>query len=184
MTYSGAISVTVTAGASAAEPQITTKSLPDATVGKAYDLQLQCTDGDAIFSIYYNPGGSNQFDQTGLTLTQHGLLEGSPLKAGSYTFSICAAGEGGEDYASYTLTVTEQKAETTDPTEETAEETVEETVEATEKDGKSKRRRTLEDEEDGKDRSRIIILVAVATAALATGIAITVLYFRRRNREE
>ena len=105
--YSSVIPVTVTAAAAAAEPQITTKSLPNATAGKAYSCQLSCTDGDAVFSVYYNPGGANQFGDTGLNLTQYGQLEGTPTKAGTYTFAVCAAGEGGEDYQTLILTVEE-----------------------------------------------------------------------------
>ena len=105
--YSSVIPVTVTAAAATVEPQITTKSLPEATVGKSYSCQLSCTDGDATFAVYYNPGGSNQFEQTGLTLTQHGQLEGMPSKAGTYTFTVSAVGDGGEDYQTLTLTVEE-----------------------------------------------------------------------------
>ena len=36
-----------------------------------------------------------------------GRLTGTPNKAGTYSFSVCAAGAGGEDYATYTLTVVE-----------------------------------------------------------------------------
>ena len=111
MVYSSVVPVTVVAAAS--EPTITTKTLPDATVGESYYVKLACTDPDASFGISYNPGKSNDFEKTGLNLTQHGEIEGTPTKAGTYGFAVCAAGEGGEAYETYTLTVKE--AEVTEP---------------------------------------------------------------------
>ena len=92
-------------------PVIKTETLPEAVVGKAYNVKLDCTDGDAAFGIYFNPGKANDFDKTGLTLTQHGEIEGTPTKAGTYIFAVCASGEGGEGYMSYTLTVKEAEAD-------------------------------------------------------------------------
>lgn len=93
-------------------PEITTKTLPEATVGQPYSVKLSCTDPDAAFGEYYNPGKPNDLKKTGLILTQHGELEGTPTAAGTYTFTVCAAGEGGEGYATFTLTVKEATAET------------------------------------------------------------------------
>lgn len=98
-------------------PKITTTSLPEATVGKDYYKKLECTDGDAVFTEYYNPGKPNQLKESGLYITQHGELEGKPSKAGTYTFTICAAGEGGEGYATFTLTVKDAEV-ATEPTQE------------------------------------------------------------------
>lgn len=98
-------------------PEITTSRLPEATAGKSYSVKLKCSDPDATFTESYNPGKSNDLSKTGLTLTQHGELEGKPAKAGSYTFTICASGEGGEGYATFTLTVKEPVQETTEATE-------------------------------------------------------------------
>ena len=98
-------------------PEIETTKLPEAIVGEKYTAQLKCYDDvDAEFSVYFNPGKSNQFDQTGLTLAEDGKLSGKPAKAGEFTFTVCAANEGGEDYATYTLVV---KEPATDPTETT-----------------------------------------------------------------
>lgn len=98
-------------------PEIKTTTLPEATVGEKYTAQLECyEDVDAEFSIYFNPGKDNQFDQTGLTLKADGKLSGKPTKAGEFTFAVCAANEGGEDYAVYKLVV---KEPATDPTETT-----------------------------------------------------------------
>ena len=178
--YSSVIPVTVTAAAAATEPQITTKSLPAATAGKAYSYQLSCTDGDATFAVYYNPGGSNQFDETGLNLTQHGQLEGTPTKAGTYTFCVCAAGEGGEDYATYTLTVEAKAAEeSTEPVEvtedvaEATKETVEETTEATQT-TKTKRKRAISGEESQELNWLWVTVAVVVTAAVATTIVIVI----------
>lgn len=119
----------VSAAAANEPPQITTESLPEAVVGKDYYVKLQCTDPDAAFSEYYNPGKANDLSKTGLVLTQHGELQGKPTKAGSYSFCICAAGETGEGYMTYTLVVKEAEAadstEPSKPATEPAEETKE-----------------------------------------------------------
>lgn len=97
-------------------PAITLKSLPTAYVGEEYYVRIDCGDLDAEFCEYYNPGKANELSKTGLTLANNGVLSGTPKKAGSYTFTICAANEQGEDYATYTLIVKEAAE---NPTEET-----------------------------------------------------------------
>lgn len=91
----------------AAEPDITTTTLPKATVGQYYSAKIKCSDPDATIHEYYNPGKANDLKKTGLVLTQHGDLEGTPKTAGTYTFTVSAVGEGGEDYQTLTLTVEE-----------------------------------------------------------------------------
>ena len=103
-------------GAGDMPPAITLKSLPTAYVGEQYYVRIDCGDLDAEFCEYYNPGKSNDLGKTGLIITDRGVLEGTPTKAGSYTFTICAANEHGEDYATYTLIVKEAEQ---NPTEET-----------------------------------------------------------------
>ena len=99
-------------------PEIETAKLPEAVVGERYTAQLKCYDDvDMEFSIYFNPGKSNQFEQTGLTLDEDGKISGKPTKAGEYTFTVCAANEGGEDYATYTLVVKEPATEPTETTQ-------------------------------------------------------------------
>ena len=99
-------------------PQIKTAKLPEATVGEKYTAQLQCyEDVDQEFLVYFNPGKANQFEQTGLTLSEDGKLSGKPAKAGEFTFTVCAANEGGEDYATYTLVVKEPATEPTETTQ-------------------------------------------------------------------
>ena len=126
--YSSVVPVTVTENPQADPlPEITTKSLPEAEAGTAYSAQLRCSDPNAEFSIFYNPGKANDFNKTGLTLSNSGLISGTPTAAGSYGFCVCAAGAGGEDYMVYTLTVREaEKQEVTEPTE--PEETTEPTT--------------------------------------------------------
>lgn len=110
--YSVSFDLTVNAAAAAAPVEITTKSLPEAIAGQAYQVTLRCTDEAAIFGIFYNPGKANDFEETGLTLQKDGNLSGTPTTAGSYTFCVCAAGASGEDYIVYTLEV---KAAEPDP---------------------------------------------------------------------
>lgn len=129
ITYSNVIPVTVTAAAAIEEPTIQTKSLPEATAGEKYSAQIKCSDPKAEFVIYYNPGKANDFGKTGLTLSNDGKITGTPSAPGSYTFCICAAGAGGEDYMVYTLVVKEAPVDTqpeetepvmaTEPTENT-----------------------------------------------------------------
>ena len=57
-------------------------------------------------------------DGSWIGLSIDGWLMGTPDKAGTYSFSVCAMGAGGEDYAVYTLNVVDvPDAETTAPTE-------------------------------------------------------------------
>jgi len=134
--YSSAIKVNVLEKpVSNDPPEITTKTLPEATVGQDYSAKLLCTDPNATFGIYYNPGKANDFEKTGLTLAQNGEITGIPSKAGSYSFAVCAAGQSGEGYMTYTIVVKEAPVVTTEEqttvteliTETTAPETEKET---------------------------------------------------------
>lgn len=105
----------------APEPEITTgKTLPKATVGEKYSVKLKCKDSEASFCEYYNPGKANDLKKTDLFITPEGVLEGTPKTAGTFTFTLCAAGEAGEGYKTFTLTVEEKQEETTVPVETTA----------------------------------------------------------------
>lgn len=116
--YSSVVPVTVTPK-TAEEPKILTDTLPEGTAGQPYNAKLACSDPEAEFSVYYNPGKANDFEKTGLSLAKDGTLSGTPTAAGSYGFCICAAGAGGEDYMVYTLNVREAEQETTEATETT-----------------------------------------------------------------
>jgi hypothetical protein len=90
-------------------PEITTKSLPDAAVGKAYYVRLECSDPDAVFSEFMG----SQLSEFGLCLTQHGEIEGTPTKIGNCHINVLVVSEGGgENSVSFDLTV---KAETEPP---------------------------------------------------------------------
>ncbi len=90
-------------------PQITTQSLSDAVVGKAYYIRLECSDPDGVFSEIMG----SQLSEFGLCLTQHGEIEGTPTKAGNCHINIQIVSEGGgENSVSFDLTV---KAETEPP---------------------------------------------------------------------
>ena len=170
--------------APAVEPKITTKSLPEATVGKDYYTKLKCTDADASFGEYYNPGKPNQLKESGLYITQHGELEGKPTKAGTYTFTICAAGEGGEGYATYTLVVKEAKEDATEPTQDATEptqDTTEATTEATtekpdkaDKGNKKDNKQDRDEEEDDEGISDIVLYMAIGMGALLVIVVVLI----------
>lgn len=83
-------------------PEITTKSLPDATVGKDYYVRFECSDPDAVFSEFMG----SQLSEFGLYLTQHGEIEGTPTKEGNCHINIVVVSEGGgENSVSFDLTV-------------------------------------------------------------------------------
>ena len=103
-------------------PSITVDSLPTAYVGEEYYVRIDCGDLDAEFWEYYNPGKPNDLSKTGLTIMENGVLSGTPTKAGSYTFTICAGNDNGEDYATYTLVV-KKRAENTPPVTKPTEDT-------------------------------------------------------------
>lgn len=85
--------------------KIITESLPSATVGSAYDITLECSDPNASFGIYYNPGKANEFDGTSLKLADNGRMFGTPTKAGTYTFWVGVYGTSEDHYKEFTLTV-------------------------------------------------------------------------------
>ncbi len=94
------------------EMEILTKSLPDAVVGQEYSAELKCNDPYGLFTLYYNPGGANQLEGSGLRLIKENFIVGTPTKAGTITFTVCASGDYGEDYWEYKLTVREAPEET------------------------------------------------------------------------
>lgn len=84
------------------DPEITTQSLADATVGTKYYVRLECSDPDAVFSEFMG----SQLSEFGLYLTQHGEIEGTPTKAGNCHINVRAVSEGGgETSVSFDLTV-------------------------------------------------------------------------------
>lgn len=118
MAYSSVVPVTVIDSTPAGEPPVLlTKTLPQATVGEDYGFTLEVDRYDAEFSVSYNPGGANDFEKTGLSLTVEGMLIGKPTKAGTYTFTVCVSNAYGEGYGVLSLKVEQASAE--DPTQTT-----------------------------------------------------------------
>ncbi|MBE6937180.1 MAG: hypothetical protein E7460_01330 [Ruminococcaceae bacterium] len=109
-------------------PEITTKTLPDATMGSYYWTKINSTDDEAVFNLYFDIGAENQFDDTGLVLLDNGEIGGYPAKAGTYGFTVCASGEGGEGYMRYELTVKEAPETTAEATSSATEMTTTEPV--------------------------------------------------------
>lgn len=115
LAYSSIVPVTVTEAAWQPEPpSIQTNFIPQAEVGTFYSTKLASTDPNAEFSLYYNPGGANDLETIGLTLARDGTISGTPAKSGSFSFSVCCANAGGEDYMSYELIVKEASQKPTE----------------------------------------------------------------------
>ena len=189
-------------GAGDMPPAITLKSLPTASVGEEYYVRIDCGDLDAEFYEYYNPGKANELSKTGLTLAKNGVLSGTPKKAGSYTFTICAANEQGEDYATYTLVVKEatendstvtEPVDTTDPEIPTeATETIDKTGEVT-KPGKDKTEKPKEDvstddaaqngDENSDDGSGTIwFIVSIILGVVLIGLVVVIILLLKRKK--
>ena len=117
MVYSSVVPVKVLDADPAHSPEmeILTEKLPDAVVGEEYNTELKCNDPYGLFTLYYNPGRANQLEESGLRITKENYIVGTPVKAGTFTFSVCASGDYGEDYREYTLTVKAPAA--TEPTQ-------------------------------------------------------------------
>lgn len=196
-------------GAGDMPPAITLKSLPTAYVGEEYYVRIDCGDLDAEFWEYYNPGKPNDLSKTGLTLAKNGVLSGTPTKAGSYTFTICAGNDNGEDYATYTLTVQEKPAEPTEPNESVPDETepvastpVESEPDATEKETEKtdetdktnktnktdkttgKNQKDSGDDDDNGDNMTWLIVACVVIACLAVAVVVLVIILIKRKKSQ
>jgi len=171
-----------------AEPEITTKSLPEATVGVAYSAKINSTDSKAEYGISYNPGGGNDFEKTGLTLSASGQISGTPKAAGTYSFTVCAAGEGGEGYMTYILTVKKAAEEETEPSTET--QPGDSTEKPTKKPTSSKNQNNKETDDEDEDREdsgldQILIYVGVGIGALIIILVLLlVLVLKRRKKNQ
>lgn len=85
---------------------ITTTSLPAAAPGVPYTHQLQATGGSPPYVWTHNPGTFVVRPlPPGLTLSQSGVLSGTPSQAGEWPFTVEARDAGGV-VASQTLTLT------------------------------------------------------------------------------
>ncbi len=109
--YSSVIPVTVLESQPTGElPAFITEALPEAYVDAEYEFQIECSDPNATFSIYYDPGKANDFESTGLTLSENGLLSGTPHLLGRFPFTVCVSNDVGEDYRTFILDVGEGNA--------------------------------------------------------------------------
>ena len=96
--------MTLYAGWSMNKPVITTEAaLPQGTVGKAYPSQtLAATSVGAV--TWGLASGSSL--PAGLALSSAGVLSGTPTAAGTFSFTVTAANDGGTTSKPFTITVT------------------------------------------------------------------------------
>lgn len=175
MAYSSMVEVNVVAEtATAAAPKIQTEKLPNAVVGTQYSVQLKCTDPDAEFFPYYNPGTQNDLEEgSWLGLSIDGWLMGTPTKAGTYSFSVCAMGAGGEDYGVYTLTVVEADSqETTEPTTGTTQTTEPTTTELENVTTPTTEPTTQTEQPEKATPWWVLVLVGLGAAGIGVGVAV------------
>jgi len=83
--------------------QIVTSSLPDATVGQAYNVQLSAVGGATPYTWSVSAGGL----PAGISLSSSGSISGSASASGSFSFTIGLKDANAQMASgSYTLTVT------------------------------------------------------------------------------
>lgn len=175
MAYSSMVEVNVVAETTtAAAPKIQTETLPNAVVGTQYSVQLKCTDPDAEFFPYYNPGTQNDLEEgSWLGLSIDGWLMGTPTKAGTYSFSVCAMGAGGEDYGVYTLTVVEADSqETTESTTGTTQTTEPTTTELENVTTPTTEPTTQTEQPEKATPWWVLVLVGLVAAGIGVGVAV------------
>ena len=175
MAFSSMVEVNVVAETTtAAAPKIQTETLPNAVVGTQYSVQLKCTDPDAEFFPYYNPGTQNDLEEgSWLGLSIDGWLMGTPTKAGTYSFSVCAMGAGGEAYGVYTLTVVEADSqETTEPTTGTTQTTEPTTTESENVTTPTTEPTTQTEQPEKATPWWVLVLVGLGAAGIGVGVAV------------
>ena len=164
--------------------KIMTGSLPEAVVGEPYSFKIECSDKDATFGIYYNPGKANEFEATGLEMADNGTISGTPAKAGTYTFCVSAYGMSEDTYKEFTLTVTEtededdgekkkpgkDKTDRTDPTEDVAE------------NKNDKTNKNDKDESSGDVQMPVWVILLVALGAMLVGVILAVVIVKSKRK--
>lgn len=95
------------AAPAAVAPTIETAELTDATAGAAYSITIAAS-GTA--SITWSDNGALP---EGLTLSSDGIISGTPVTAGTYSFKVTAQNEAGSDEKEYTLKVWQKPSITT-----------------------------------------------------------------------
>ena len=97
------LSITIASGTpGGTAPAITTSSLPDGTVGTAYNHTLTVT-GDT--PITWNLGNGTSLP-TGLSLSGTGAITGNPTAAGTFNFTVRAANATGSVTKALSITIT------------------------------------------------------------------------------
>ena len=161
-------------------PEITTKSLPDATVGKNYYVRFECSDPDAVFSEFMG----SQLSEFGLCLTQHGEIEGTPTKAGNCHINVLVVSEGGgENSFSFDLTVNAAPAGTEpDPTPPTSKPSASAPTDATES-----TQDTTDVEHPGDQDNRQEFpwwgYLVIAVGGIAVGIGIAFVFVKLKKKD-
>lgn len=97
-------------------PTLITKTLPEATLDEGYYTKLEFTGKDTQLYEYYAPEHHDKLDEIGLFLNADGEIFGTPTKAGTFEFIICISNVAGEVSRTYTLKVTDPKAQTASST--------------------------------------------------------------------
>ncbi|MCL1941064.1 MAG: putative Ig domain-containing protein, partial [Synergistaceae bacterium] len=96
------VSFTVTAAASVIAPTVTTSSLPEGTVGRAYSRTLGA---NGTKPITWSLDSGSQPLPYGLSLSSAGLISGMPTTAGIFSFTVRAANSAGDDTKSLSIVI-------------------------------------------------------------------------------
>ena len=105
------------------KPIIQTRALPDAVLNVSYEIVL---DGNGTAPLRWKRV-SGQLPPGMDFNKKEGKIEGTPTKAGTYSFSIQLGNSEGSDSVDYTLVVKEKEEEKSENTNETSSETSSET---------------------------------------------------------
>ncbi len=167
---------TVPAGSTPTIPTITTKTLPNGTVGEAYYQKLECSDPDVAYTLFRTSLPD------GLTLTQHGEIEGIPTKEGFWHVVVMATPEAGADYATtceFDISIA-KKAETETPPATSTSPTTEEKAPETQPSKNTESATTTTQAENTQGMPWWgVLLIALAAAGIA--VSATLLIQKKRK---
>lgn len=86
-------------------PEFVNTALSDGMAGVFYATRFSVKDEkNVVFGIAYNNDGTNGLPK-GMKLKENGALFGYPERAGTYVFRVCAVGQKGDTYQTFTLNV-------------------------------------------------------------------------------
>jgi len=107
--YVGVVSVSlkVTTDAKTSAPVISVAALVDGTVGIVYTVTLDASGDTPI--VWSLPVGSLPDD---LTLSEAGVISGTPTKAGTFNFTVTASNSAGEDTKQFSIVIIKGKGAT------------------------------------------------------------------------